>query len=200
MPVELVEGVQSFSESFAQVPSPPCYLIFCTPLEASVIQKDHVGGRIKISREFIVQTNHDTDHRACCGAAEHHHPVMEGATEPDTLSGQVLAAETWVQESVERQDAMHLRWIAHTKKIRDSTAMFTDNNTDNGICIRSAIREAQGQGERDVGVTKRSLQQWMTKYPIVNECTHFTTIMDPRTGEIPFIKRVPNESSDEDYD
>lgn len=198
LPAELGEGIEAFSESFAQTPSPPCYLIFCTPLEASVIQKDHVGGRIKSSRDFIVQANHDTDHRACCGAAEYHHPVTEDAAGPEMVSGQVLGAETWIEESAERQDAMHSRWIAHSKKRQSTPAAATDSSRLNGVCIRSAAHEAAGDGERVSGITRRSLEQWMTKYPIVNECTHFVTIMDPHTSEILFLERGPDEPIEEE--
>lgn len=95
---------------------------------------------------------------------------------------------------------MHQRWIAHSRKRRDQSAAPTDNSSANGVCIKSAAHEMQTTGGRITGITRRSLQGWMTKYPIVNECTHFVTIMDPHTAEILFLERGPDEPREEDQE
>lgn len=169
-------------------------MIFCTPREATVIQKDHLGGRIKSSQDFIVQTNHDTDHTKCCGATEFYHAVGE---RDETLSGQVLGAETWIEESTERQEVMKIRWAAHCSSRRDRSTDH-DDSVCNGVCTKSET-ESRPVGSGNVpGVSRQLLEQWLSEYPVVNECTHFITIMDPLKGDIIYLKRGPDNVSDED--
>ncbi|KAL0936157.1 Acid ceramidase 1 [Colletotrichum truncatum] len=178
-------GLVAFAKSFIKKPSPPCYLIFSTPSEAVVIQKDFIGGNIKVTHDFIAQANHDTDHTMCCGAKEFHHRSL--ALGDSTL---IPPEDAWLSQSAERQNFVHDNWKAYCRRGVDQRSEDSTNYsfTQNGSCIMSALT-SDGGDEKVTGVTPEVLQKWVLSEPVFNEYTHFATVMDPLSGDFVCLER-----------
>ncbi|KAF9871457.1 hypothetical protein CkaCkLH20_11104 [Colletotrichum karsti] len=174
-------GLVAFAKSITEKPSPPCYLLFSTPTEAVVIQKDFVGGNIKSTRDFIAQANHDTDHTSCCGAKEFHHRQMES-------EDAAIIAQDWISQSAERQNFVRDNWSAFRERAGERTTTKDDSSTLNGSCIALAVGSRQGHEGR-TGVTQEMLQKWVMSEPVFNEFTHFATVMDPSSGDVVCLER-----------
>jgi hypothetical protein len=200
-----------FARSFAATPSPRCYIVFATPREAVVLQKDFDTAKMTHGDEFIVQTNHDVDHTMCC-AGSRGTEIRANQVLPTNL----LGGEIWLEESIERQDVLRRQWVAHThrggsssadnvKVNGTSSAVNGDRKSEyKGTCVDTvASLEAEAAGKDRTsqkmapGITRQTLERWLTTYPVSNECTHFATIMDPMRGTIVFLQRGPEESESE---
>ena len=71
--------------------------------------------------------------------------------------------------SIERRDLVVKMWEKSLKKAK-----------------RNSSKQAS---TRQQGLTNDSIIQWMDTYPILNEETHFATIMDARDGKVVWTKR-----------
>ncbi|RYO84342.1 hypothetical protein DL766_002699 [Monosporascus sp. MC13-8B] len=162
----------------------PCYIVLCDGREAAVIEKDLLEGSIRTSTEFLVQTNHDV-HRA-------------GSSNPDESAGitlnmnsaPLLGHDEWIYESTHRMDAVVSKWQRHLKM-----------NYPTAAADRSGSPEEDGRlhGEaavpaRDPSITEGTLKRWLRSDPVLNECTHFQCILDPKTGRIRWIESLLNNS------
>ncbi|KAI8166435.1 Acid ceramidase [Colletotrichum sp. SAR 10_70] len=176
----------AFANDFVKNPSPSCYLIFSTPQEAVVIQKDYIGGNIKHTYDFIAQANHDTNHTLCCGASEFHHKALELED-----SSSIPEDSLWLSGSAERQNFVHDNWKAHSKRLgATASAVIGDTaegQSGNGSCI--ALAKSLRPNPRTRGVTKSVLKRWMMSEPVFNDFTHFATAMDPLSGNVVFLKK-----------
>ena len=50
-------------------------------------------------------------------------------------------------------------------------------------------RKAMKGSKHGNGPKTKDVIKWMEKYPILNECTHFACVMDPREGKVVYLKR-----------
>ncbi|KAF5494688.1 Acid ceramidase [Colletotrichum siamense] len=175
----------AFATDFMKNPSPSCYLIFSTPQEAVVIQKDYIGGNIKHTYDFIAQANHDTNHTLCCGASEFHHKALELED-----SSSIPEDSLWLSGSAERQNFIHDNWKTHSKRLEATASTDVDTaegQSGNGSCI--ALAKSLQPNSRTRGVTKSVLKRWMMSEPVFNDFTHFATAMDPLSGDVVFLKK-----------
>jgi hypothetical protein len=115
-----------------------CYLIFCTPSEVLVMEKDLKSAVVRTSEQFLTVTNHDADMEAWTPEYWQEMLAKERILE---LSG----ARGIVEESVERKECLCDLW--------------------------------RSKGVEPVSVD--DLKLWLRKYPVRNELTHFSCIMDP---------------------
>ena len=90
------------------------------------------------------------------------------------------------------------RESSHTS--RSSGSHRDDNDDDDSRPCTSALETDQprprtnhsGGIERaaeEASATQREIVRWITTFPITNEMTHFSTVMDPSDGKITWIKR-----------
>ncbi|KAL3294548.1 N-acylsphingosine amidohydrolase protein [Colletotrichum asianum] len=175
----------AFANDFIKNPSPSCYLIFSTPQEAVVIQKDYIGGNIKHTYDFIAQANHDTNHTICCGTSEFHHKALELED-----SSSIPEDSLWLSGSAERQNFVNDNWKAHSKRLGATASTVVDTaegHSGNGSCI--ALAKSLQPNSRTRGVTKSVLKRWMMSDPVFNDFTHFATAMDPLSGDVVFLKK-----------
>ncbi|KAF4877772.1 Acid ceramidase [Colletotrichum siamense] len=176
----------AFATDFIKNPSPSCYLIFSTPQEAVVIQKDYIGGNIKHTYDFIAQANHDTNHTLCCGASEFHHKALELED-----SSSIPEDSLWLSGSAERQIFVHNNWKAHSKRLGANALTDVDDTAEgqsgNGSCI--TLAKSLPPNPRTRGITKSVLKRWMMSEPVFNDFTHFATAMDPLSGDVVFLKK-----------
>lgn len=72
--------------------------------------------------------------------------------------------------------------------------------------VRRQEKRRKEKGEKegvDTGLTvvkEKTLRGWVSAYPIMNECSHFGCIMDPKTGIIRWMERGVLEDSDDEGD
>lgn len=153
-------------------PSAPCYLILCDGQEAVVIVKDYITGTVRSARGFIAQTNHDPgDHER--DAAEQHE---NGTAYPHGRREVITSAfgvEGWVEESTDRLQCLQEKWdrLVHRVSARKLTVPLATTPS----------------------ITERTLRRWVSDYPTLNECSHFTAILDPAMGKIRWLMRGPVE-------
>jgi hypothetical protein len=87
----------------------------------------------------------------------------------------------------------------HPSKMLDTIGMqdLIDESIDRKQCIEKKWRkivtryckENPWATEDDASLAVGDLQRWMVSYPIVNECTHYAVIMDPKKGELVWCRR-----------
>ncbi len=74
-----------------------------------------------------------------------------------------------VTESIDRMDVVTKLWKKSLKRAE-----------------RNSLKKASNHRQ---GLTQDNVIRWMDTYPILNEETHFATIMDPKDGKVVWIKR-----------
>ncbi|KAI1355325.1 beta subunit of N-acylethanolamine-hydrolyzing acid amidase-domain-containing protein [Xylaria sp. FL0043] len=151
------------------IPSAPCYLILCDGQEAAVITKDYITGTVRSTREFIAQTNHDPgEHELAIAKKQETAPQ-----ERRKLMTSSFGIEGWVEESTDRLQCLQKKWDRFQRSLR--------------------AKRSSGPLPAAPSITERTLRKWMSDYPTLNECTHFTCIMDPAAGKIRWLIRGPPE-------
>ncbi|KAI3328197.1 beta subunit of N-acylethanolamine-hydrolyzing acid amidase-domain-containing protein [Ustulina deusta] len=158
--------------TLAVIPSAPCYLILCDGREVAVIVKDYITGTVRSTNGFIAQTNHDPGDDAE-GTAQKHETTRRDRREAITSS---FGIEGWVEESVDRLECLQKKWDCLERKFR------AKNST-------ASLRATPS-------ITEKTLRKWISDYPTLNECTHFTSILDPATGQIRWLIRGPLDDSE----
>jgi len=133
-----VPPLEELASKFKTMKTSSCYLIFCTPSEVLVMEKDLKSAVVHTSKEFLSVTNHDE--------------VME-----------TWSHEYW-QEMLAKQ---HFLEVSGAREI-------VDESVDRKECI-CELWKSKG----DEPVTVDDIKVWLRKYPIRNELTHFSCIMDP---------------------
>ncbi|KAI8948561.1 beta subunit of N-acylethanolamine-hydrolyzing acid amidase-domain-containing protein [Xylaria longipes] len=155
------------------IPSAPCYLILCDGREAALIVKDYRTGTIRSTRGFIAQTNHDPDDHEN-STTNTHEVSRQDRREVITSS---FGVEGWIEESVDRLQCLQKKWDRFVVSYR------AKNST-----LPSPAKPS---------ITETTLRKWMSDYPTLNECSHFTTVLDPATGKIRWLVRGQLDDSED---
>lgn len=157
-------------QTFAKTPCTPAYVTLCDGSQAVFIEKDIRRAKMNISEEFVSGTNHDTH-------TEDWKPedYKEFALRTDALG---MALEL-LEDSQHRKACIN-RLYEHTsrpvpKKLR-----------------RRGRRKGEG------GISLSNVVTWCQTWPITNECTHFSCVMDPKEGDISWVKYHPEPPESED--
>ncbi|KAF3479549.1 uncharacterized protein GIQ15_06525 [Arthroderma uncinatum] len=210
--------------SLPQIPTTAAYLVMCDGKSAVVFEKDHRRATIQRSSSFIVVTNsdsvddspifqEDTPRRDenCTGAAIN-------STEPVGMDDVVfLSSErrcymqnAW-EEKVQAakrvsktEDSGNEATIGSSSTCRDSVTPRTD--AGQRTCSSKSTKEcsvgvlSDSSLEHQVTATPSEVSKWITEYPVTNEMTHFSAIMDPTLGTVAWVKRYldPPPSNDND--
>ncbi|KAI9723041.1 MAG: hypothetical protein M1812_001490 [Candelaria pacifica] len=151
--------LESISTDLPAMTSTACYLIFCDGKTTIAMEKDHCTAAIRSTSDFVATTNHDLDHEGE-GEIDDDPRLMEPETRVLTVVG----------ESVDRKECVVERWKRDAFKSRNNPTL-KDGDVGKG------------------SVSQEQVITWMGEYPIVNECTHFTTLMDPKEGKVVWLKR-----------
>jgi hypothetical protein len=136
-----------------------CYIIACDSNTTTIFEKDLTTAQIRSDTSFITATNHD---RGCEDDKSHPYHPENINTRDLTGMGELIA------ESIDRKGCLEKKWRSSAKRYKKNNPRAT---------------------EEDFCVTRKEVQRWMICYPIVNECTHYAVIMDPREGEIVWCRR-----------
>ena len=169
--------IVSEAKRIAALCSSPCYLTLCDGRQAAVIEKDLMDGRIKTTNQYIVQTNHDSDHSECC----------EGGAK---LQAAVLGNEIWREDSTQRQDDMLRKLGNHLVTSSGHLHGHEKLHEGNGACVEG-FTSPSNEVEM-MPVPEESLIEWVADRTISTYFTHFACIMDPTTGKIRWLRRGPD--------
>lgn len=158
--------LETITSEIPSAPSTAAYLIFSDGNKTIVFEKDHRTALHRIREDFIVVTNHDR-------ASENRGTADENHNAPNFLAsgvGEIVA------ESISRERCIRAEWreaVIH--------ATGADPREDSAV---------GGEGaDLGVSVKRANVVEWLDKWPITNDCTHFTTIMDPKKGDIVWLRR-----------
>lgn len=199
----------------ARVPGMPttaAYFIFSDGATTVTMEKDHRTAVVRSSPSFIVTTNHDqqsdTSLKAIAEEKRQHHVGLT------LVSGGIETMADLIEDSNERRDCIKSRWDRklrlHTQARERAERQAAEQNlSDQPQGSRSSLRlrrkkEEEAEMERrqasmsrddsDLAISAKEAISWLTTYPVVNEETHYATIMDPSEGKVVWVTRYdPSE-------
>jgi hypothetical protein len=159
--------LQSIASEIPSIPSTAAYLIFSDGTKTMVIEKDHLTAITRQREDFIVTTNHDR-------ADENQEAAEENARHASSTLA--IGRDEFLAESVNRK-----LWIRQSWRC----AVFR------AVGIYPGKREAADGQDEDFGVSvkKADVVEWLEAWPVTNECTHYAVVLDPKKGEIVWLKR-----------
>jgi hypothetical protein len=179
-------GYDDITTKLPHLPSTAAYLIFCTPNQTVLLEKDRKEAKVMISSEFWTTTNHDILYEQQQDADDAH--AAHAAYAKTAFGG--LGMKEVVEESIERKKCLVDKWEAWNRRHgRRYTKRRIRRNSDGTI---------------DKSVPLEELKQWMVEAPISNVQTHFACIMDPKEGVFRWTRTYHEgeigESEDEQCD
>ncbi|EWC46016.1 hypothetical protein DRE_04809 [Drechslerella stenobrocha 248] len=161
------EEPKTFSEilgKFPTTPCTPCYVTLCDGISAAFLEKDITHANITNSGEFVCGTNHDIRMEAWKPAE------YDAFTQGHRISGRGGAAVDLLDDSQQRKRCIERMYGAAA----------------NPKALRRCSRTGRGRAEGGIGV--KTVISWCQAWPITNECTHFSCIMDPKEGGFIWLK------------
>ncbi len=155
------QTLDSIEQSLPGITTTAAYLIFCDGDRTVTVEKDHRTAVIRSSYDFIAATNHD--------AAEETRSRSQHASDQDSSRAlQTTGMEGIVDESISRKSTVVKLWEKSLGKAKSNSSQRLPK-------------------QRQI-LTEKRIAEWLDVYPITNEETHFATIMDPKSGQIVWIK------------
>ncbi|KAL2074102.1 hypothetical protein VTL71DRAFT_7880 [Oculimacula yallundae] len=156
--------------TFPKLRCPPCYLVLCDGTRTAVVQRDLDSTKVRMDTECIIVTNHDTEFTSS--------KWFFNPTGRRGKSSLGIKMRDWVQDSLERSACVWRKWSGVKKRLRKQ--LLEDG-------AKSEDLEQGGWAS----VRLKTLEGWLKADPVMNECTHFMCVMDPKTGLIRFLERGP---------
>ncbi|KAF2024127.1 hypothetical protein EK21DRAFT_79415 [Setomelanomma holmii] len=158
------------------------YLIFSTPHETIILEKDRKTAKTLKSSSFIATTNHDESYDTNQDA-DHTQAAHIAHAKQQSLGQDI---EYIIEESVHRKKCLAGKWETWLSKQKKGSR-------------RDQKRPVEGS---EGGVPLETLKEWMQANPTSNQETHFVCIMDPARGEFKWVRRydegdIRGESGDE---
>jgi hypothetical protein len=214
------DSLSTLEKIVAQVPGMPTtavYLIFSDGVTTVTMEKDHRTAVVRSSPSFIIATNHDQqpDSKPPKAIADEKRKNHVGLS---LVSSDAQVMADLIEDSNERRDCMQARWdqkvqkAVQTKKAAMKKATEHIENFDQPQGSRSSLRlrkkreEEAEEAERqrvsiqdsldgaDVAVTQKEVISWLTTFPVLNETTHYATIMDASKGKVAWLRQYdPSE-------
>ncbi|KAJ5689245.1 beta subunit of N-acylethanolamine-hydrolyzing acid amidase-domain-containing protein [Penicillium macrosclerotiorum] len=210
--------VSTLDEIIANVPSMPttaAYLIFSDGERTAVMEKDHRTAVVRSSTSFIVVTNNDqhpdsTSPKTIAADKRKNHAGLS------IVASNVQAMADLIEDSNERRECLQEKWTKRVqeaarakelngqlqkKNIVESKPATRSPSTRSSVRLRKKREEAEAGVEThrtserndsnfdsEVAIKPKEAISWLTTYPIVNEETHYATVMDPLRGKIKWAR------------
>jgi len=141
------------------------YLVFCDGEQAVTLEKDFNSAVMQSASDFIVLTNHDRAQEL--GSGERRPSHVESSHEGKlTNILDKIALSGIVAESTARKRCVTKLWEGTAK------SDFSRKRTMNG----------------EEAITQNKVSDWLNTYPVTNALTHYAVLMDPKAGEIVWVK------------
>ncbi|KAJ5108596.1 beta subunit of N-acylethanolamine-hydrolyzing acid amidase-domain-containing protein [Penicillium angulare] len=198
------------------------YLIFSDGSTTVTMEKDHRTAVVRSSSSFIVTTNHDqgSDSLPTEAVADAKRQNHFGLT---LVASDGQAITDLIEDSNERRECIQRRWnrgVREQNELTNNVSTIEENNSfaePSGSRSSLRLRKRREEEERleearrermvsldlddDSGtsITKSQVVDWLTTFPVLNETTHYATIMDPSLGKLAWVRRYDtSEWDDED--
>ena len=175
IPRDVMQSVPTLDSVLQELPAATttaAYLIFCDGEQAVTLEKDYNTAIIQCSLDFIAVTNHDR-------AQEH----GSSGWSPDYVE----STRTWGLTEVKNKFAMP-ELVAESSARKDCMANLWECSAKSSRSRKSIV------GGRNA-VTQNSVVDWLNTYPVTNESTHYALLMDPKGGEIVWVKHYPDSQA-----
>lgn len=188
------------------LPTTAAYLIFCDGKTTVVMEKDYRDAFVRVSDSFIITTNHDQ--QPCFIPAE---AVAEERRRKHTglslVASDVQCMGDLIEESNERYDCMATKWddvVQEHMRVRQTEDRKPQppRRRSNRLSLRSRKEQEEVQNaqknpvdatDENPSITAFKAKQWLTTYPVLNECTHYAVLMMPSTGTVVWARRFTSE-------
>ncbi|KAM5437505.1 hypothetical protein McanMca71_000882 [Microsporum canis] len=194
--------LDQIAENLPQIPTTAAYLIMCDGTSAIVFEKDHRSAKIQRSSSFIVATNSDSANLSPnsevvdCGKI---HRVA-------STSNETLDMDDVIFLSSERRACMQKAWDDKVQAKANSLSMSQGSTTPQPdirrrTCLSNSYSLTASNSLRcdsQVTATPSEVIEWVNRYPITNEMTHFAAIMDPTLGKVTWIRRYTDQPTHND--
>ncbi|EAU80865.2 hypothetical protein CC1G_03041 [Coprinopsis cinerea okayama7 len=142
-------SLDHISSTFQSNHASPSYLTFCSPAEVMVIEKDLKSATVQRSDSFLAVTNHDA--------------MMEewdeGVWRTTVKESGLTDIGGIMEDSIQRKRCVAGMW----------------KECSGGL----VTAKGSGMSGKEGGVSVEDVKKWLRTYPVRNECTHFSCIMDP---------------------
>lgn len=170
-----------------RMPSTACYLTFASATAGLILEKDLCTARSRLDENFLAICNHDATIQLDPADPENpeHRGLPTGAAE-DTAGFSEL-----ILSSDDRLDMVTEHWRRY---VRDY-GLVVDGNAADGV--RSA-----GDTMDYVTAPPRweRVRWWLDEYPVTNEETHYSCLMDPAKGEFRWCTRYARSATEAQLD
>lgn len=192
------------------LPTTAVYFIFGDGAKTVTMEKDHRTAVVRSSSSFIVATNHDQQPDATPPqtVAEDKRRNHWGLT---LVSSDAQAMADILEESNERYDCMQGRWdrrvqrsVQAAERFERQKAVLEQRDQPTGSRSSQRLRrkrdkDIEAMKQRgsvsdpsespDVALTQKEVIRWLTTAPVLNEMTHYATVMDATEGKLVWVKR-----------
>lgn len=217
-PAETQDGTSMFSTladitaSVPQLATTAAYLIFSDGKTTVTMEKDHRTAVVRSSSSFIVTTNHDqgSDSASSEEVADSKRNEHIGLT---LASSELQTMADLIEDSNERHECMNMKWKAEVRKQNEEAhpararkevpQAIEPSGPRSSMRLRKQREEKRREAQDDerfigdlsldddsnTAITKHQLVMWLTTFPVLNESTHYATLMDPSAGKIAWVKR-----------
>ncbi|EEP79073.1 predicted protein [Uncinocarpus reesii 1704] len=183
--------------SLPKVPTTAAYLVFS-------MEKDLRSAVVHSSSSFVVATNSDFE-----TTSPSYKPPTGNHSGLQATSNEDLTIVDLIEDSNERRACMQAKWDRKVQRKMAQVSTKTNiaqpqadttarrnpqRNTSSKYASRLSTDLCETSSSSvipdvQVTVTPAELIRWTTTYPITNEMTHFSAIMDPSKGKVYWMKR-----------
>ncbi|KAJ6257654.1 hypothetical protein Dda_7441 [Drechslerella dactyloides] len=160
-PKEELPTLAQIIHEFPRTPCTPCYVTLCDGDFAAFLEKDITHANVSLSEEFVSGTNHDVRMEAW-KAAEY-----DAFTKSHPIPEAGGIAVDLLDDSQQRKRCVGRLYAA-------------------AASTRASRKAKKKRVEPGIGI--KTVVSWCQAWPITNECTHFSCVMDPKPGEFAWMR------------
>ncbi|KAL1847878.1 hypothetical protein Plec18167_004840 [Paecilomyces lecythidis] len=209
-------SLANIETTLPSIPTTAAYLIFSDGITTLTMEKDYQSAILRSSTSFIVTTNNDLEPDASPTeeVAKQKRKTHAGL---GVIAGEMQSVADLIEDSNERRDCMQKKWDKKVqreqkKAVGSQPERNSLSGNENLVSSRgkryptrsskkdrslqsrtSRIGEASTvkvEGDNEgVSATPKEAIKWLSDWPVTNETTHYAVVMDPKEGEIVWIKR-----------
>ncbi|KAJ5672811.1 beta subunit of N-acylethanolamine-hydrolyzing acid amidase-domain-containing protein [Penicillium longicatenatum] len=194
------------------IPTTAAYLVFSDGSSTVTMEKDHQTAVVRSSSSFTVTTNHDQEDGSAPpeSVAEAKRKNHIGLS---LFSDEMQVMADLIEDSNLRRDCIQSKWNHEVEKRKALADKLSSRKRSRNLAepsgSRSSLRlrkmreyeqieiEAEqkritalsSEDDSDIAITKSSVVDWLTSVPVLNETTHYATILDPSMGTVAWARR-----------
>ncbi|GAD93564.1 hypothetical protein CIMG_06504 [Paecilomyces variotii No. 5] len=211
-------SLAKIESTLPSMPTTAAYLIFSDGITSLTMEKDYRSAVLRSSTSFIVTTNNDLEPDAS-PAEEVAEQKRKSHAGLGAIAGEMQSMVDIIEDSNERQDCMQKKWdnkvrreLKRAMRSEPRRSSYGNEKIIPSEEKRYSTRSSKRQSSRNyirfpgspvnevstikttkdyegISATPKEAIKWLTDWPVTNETTHYAVFMDPKEGEIVWIKR-----------